>query len=312
MGGRSGLVNQTRLARDSAASRSLDENIAEMFAFSAERHRMQVRRQRGEDWPWSDDPILTHYHFCNIFRELDRTTIWIKRRFLGLNLDHPNLWFAACLARRINYPPTLMELGFPTTWDPEQTIRLLRDRMARGEKTFNPNAYRMVGGGAVNKDMTGYIINRLLQPVWEARESKPVVFNSLREAVGYQSRFYGWGSMVSYQVALDLVGTAIIPFPLDQDTWCNVGPGGIRGLNRIFGRPLEMGLAYHGHRLIESCLEEIKWLQDQQRRYWPEEFPRLFACDVENCLCEYDKFMRIVDGQLTGQRKYTPNKETWR
>lgn len=307
MGGKSGLVDRTA-ATNYRVVGTVEDRMAEMFFFSAERHRMQVRRSRGESWPWTDDPILTEYHFCNIFRELDKTTIWIKRRFLGEHQDHPNLWFAACLARRINYPPTLMELGFPLTWDPDRTVQVMRDRMARGEKTFNPNAYRMVGGSSVGGDMTGHIVNRLLQPLWDAREIRPLSFDSLRETVEYQNTFMGWGNMVSYQVALDLVGTPVLPFPLDQDTWSNVGPGGIRGLNRIFGRPLETGLTSHSERFISTCLEELKWVQGEQRHYWPPTFPRLFLCDVENCACEYDKFMRIVDGQLTGQRKYDPKK----
>ncbi len=283
-----------------------------MFAFSAERHRMEIRKQRGDAYPWTEDPILNDYHFCNIFRELDKTTIWIKRKFLGPYHDHPNLLFAACLARRINYPPTLEELGFPLAWDPQRVTAIMRDRMARGDKTFNPNAYRMVGGSRVGGDMVGYIVNQLLQPVWDARAAWPSGWNAIEDATHYMKTFHGWGPMVAYHVALDLVGFLPLVFPVDQDTWTNIGPGGIRGLNRIFGRPLEAGLTNaHSERLMASCLEEIRWLQDQQKRSWPRSFPRLFLCDVENCLCEYDKYMRIVDGQLTGQRKYDPYKETW-
>ncbi len=283
-----------------------------MFDFSAERHAMQVRRARGENWPWSDDPILTQYHFCNIFRELDKTTIWIKRNFLGAYPEHENLWLAACLARRINYPPTLMELGFPRVWDPERTVNVLRARMARGEKTFNPNAYRMVGGEFLSGDLVGHVVVGLLQPIWEAYEKRPAHFSSLKEMVEYLTTFSGWGPMVSYQCSLDLVGTYLLPFPLDQATYCNVGPGGIRGLNRLFGRALETGLTYRGESAIARYMEEIWWLQSEQKIYWPPEFPLLLSCDIENCLCEYDKMKRIEDGALTGQRKYTPNKEVWR
>lgn len=312
MRGQSGLIDRTIKTVPAVSQMTLAENVRDMFEFSAERHRMQIRRARGQAWPWSQDPILTQYHFCNIFRELDKTTVWIKRKFLGVHADHENLWLAACLARRINYPPTLMELGFPVTWDPERTIKVLRTRMARGEKTFNPNAYRMVGGGHTPGDLVGHVVTGLLQPVWDGRHRRPARFNSLKETVEFQSTFSGWGPMISYQVTLDLVGTYLLPFPLDQATWCNVGPGGIRGLNRIFGRPLETGLTYRGEGATARYLEEITWLQSEQKKYWPPEFPRLLACDVENCLCEYDKLLRIVDGQLTGQRKYDPHKETWR
>src|SRR5216683_6747046 len=42
--------------------------------FAAERQRMFERRVAGEPWPWTDDPILREFKFCNVYRAADRVS----------------------------------------------------------------------------------------------------------------------------------------------------------------------------------------------------------------------------------------------
>lgn len=51
---------------------------ADFFAFARERHATYLRRQSGAPEPWTDDPILRKFRFTNVFRELDRTTVWFR------------------------------------------------------------------------------------------------------------------------------------------------------------------------------------------------------------------------------------------
>lgn len=306
VGHHAGLKARTRAQ---ASTTSVTTDVAEMFAFAAERHAIFLRRQRGEPWPWSDDKILSTFFFNNIFRDLDKTTAWI-RWWLGQHLDHPNLLLAACLVRRINHPPSLEELGFPHVWDPQHVSTVLRDRMARGDKTFNPNAYRLVGRAHEGSGLVSAATS-LVGRVWGLREAWPRSWGSVREALTWLSSIEGWGPMISYQVVLDLVGSPLLPQPGDLKTWCHVGPGAIRGLNRVLGRPLETFLEDRKITGESDRLDEIRWLQSLQGRYWPRRFPELRMGDVENSLCEYDKFIRICEGNVTGQRKYSPEKATW-
>lgn len=85
-----------------------------LWYWMTERHKIYTKRSRGVPREqWTSDPILMEYRFCNVFRELDRVTIWVRKSWRDKYSRHPNLWFAMCVARQINWPDTLAEAGFP-------------------------------------------------------------------------------------------------------------------------------------------------------------------------------------------------------
>src|SRR6266446_1160115 len=47
--------------------------------FAAERQRIFAKRWRGEPGPWTDDPILQMYKFCNVYRAADRVSQYMIR-----------------------------------------------------------------------------------------------------------------------------------------------------------------------------------------------------------------------------------------
>ncbi len=55
--------------------------VDEVFAFVHERHQIYLRRQAGQPKPWTANPILQQYRFTNVYRELDRVTIWIRENW---------------------------------------------------------------------------------------------------------------------------------------------------------------------------------------------------------------------------------------
>ena len=54
-----------------------------LFYWVAERERIRVRKESGQPFPWTDDPILATYRFCNVRREDDRVTIWVRTHRRG-------------------------------------------------------------------------------------------------------------------------------------------------------------------------------------------------------------------------------------
>src|SRR5690242_16516522 len=44
------------------------------WTFAAERQHIFEARLAGEPAPWTDDPILSEYRFCNAFRAADRVS----------------------------------------------------------------------------------------------------------------------------------------------------------------------------------------------------------------------------------------------
>ena len=47
--------------------------------FASERQRVFERRVAGEPGPWTDDPILREFKFCNVFRAADRVSQYMIR-----------------------------------------------------------------------------------------------------------------------------------------------------------------------------------------------------------------------------------------
>ena len=83
------------------------EQIDGFFKYINERHQIYCRRQAGIQAPWTEDPIIKEFSFCNVFRELDSVTIWLRKNWKEPYADHPNLPFAMSVARQINWPDTL-------------------------------------------------------------------------------------------------------------------------------------------------------------------------------------------------------------
>ena len=228
-----------------------------------ERQRIFLRRQAGEAPPWTRDPILQRFRFCNVYRNQDRVTRWLHDNWLVPYADHPNLWFACCLFRQINWPDTARELGFPEEWNPRRFVSVLERRAKRGIQNFN-GAYmiRSLRNGAGTKPRS--IAYDVLNPVWKGYwflndrqrlvEFAPegVVLAGLQSAHDWLTQFPGWGGFMAYEAITDMRWTRYLSNAPDINTWANPGPGAKRGLNRLYGRPVRQGLS------VGQALEEMR------------------------------------------------------
>ena len=50
----------------------LDDPVAAFFNFCRQREKIRIKRENGDSFPWSDDPIFQRGRFLNVFREDDR------------------------------------------------------------------------------------------------------------------------------------------------------------------------------------------------------------------------------------------------
>jgi hypothetical protein len=259
--------------------------------FMIERHSIYERRDEGQPYPWTEDPILKEYSFCNVYRELDRVTIWIRENWREPYADHPNLPFAMAMARQINWPDTLEEIGFPEHWNPERIKAIMQGRMDRKEKVYT-GAYMLTGTlGGTKVEQT---IDKILTPLYEMPPR--IINSSLEETWKRYLPYPGFSGFMAYEVVTDLRHTKHLENAEDIMTWANPGPGAKRGLNRIHGRPLE---------------------HSQPRRHFINEMKELlYLCnmaplplemrDIEHCLCEFDKYERVRLGQGKPRAKYKP------
>jgi hypothetical protein len=284
-------------------------NVKERFLYWVkERHAIYVRRFiDSKPKPWTNDPILQQYRFCNVYRELDTVTQWIAENWREPNEGHQDLWFAMAVARWNNWPDTLAEIGmrYVLPWEPKAFINCLKSRKIRDEKVWT-GAY-LIGTQGNAKDKALFIAEDVLTPLWNDRIAlRPRNGDTLEsfarriEAVKNQGRF-----MVG-QIVADIKYDKLSPLWQCKDWWTFAmpGPGSCRGINRIYGTEFDRGMTAFKERQWHKLVLEVQKLANDElvkKKHLPEE---LHAQDVQNCLCEFDKYERTLWGEGRPRSKY--------
>jgi hypothetical protein len=141
--------------------------MQQLLNFITERESIRRKREAGLPFPWTDNPILRDYKFCNISREHDAVTKGVGALYREPHKDDPDLWFALVVARRaVNWPDTLKQVGYPVPWNPDRFKAVVRARQAAGLKAFEGQAYRLMVSGQQGEQVD-LLVNHVLNPIWE-------------------------------------------------------------------------------------------------------------------------------------------------
>lgn len=277
-------------------------NVQPMLKFMQERHNIYLRRfQRGEPAPWTKDKILHQYKFTNVYRELDRVTIWVREHIREPYAQHPHLWFMLCIARQLNWPGTLQEMMDEEVWPDKEwnwkaAVKVLDARAKRGDKVFT-GAYIVTNGG-IPQPKTRVVLERYLQPLWKNREDIGLEFKHSGTMENVHARlmqYMGWGGFMAYEVVCDMRYTRYLQNATDINTWAHAGPGALRGLMRVTGtKPSQ-----------RDALPLMRQLHKELNAQWPYT-PALEMREVEHSLCEFDKYERTRKGEGRPRSKFVP------
>jgi hypothetical protein len=274
--------------------------IERLLAFVVERESIRLKKEAGEPAPWTADPHLREWSFCNVHREADAGTRWLKTHWRDPHRDDPDLWFAMAVARRgINWPDTQAELGFPVPWDPNHFLKVMADRAARGETVFGP-AY-VISPGAGGGSKAEYLADEVFSPMWVNREKLRPRSGPLQIWFNAIARCHGIGEgFIAGQIVADM--KQVEPLASAPDWWSFVvsGPGSRRGLNRVLGRPVD------SHWTERDWREECHQLHAKLApKLEAAGIGRLCAQDFQNiALCEFDKWERVRLGEGKPKRRH--------
>ncbi len=295
----------------------LDQDYLDLFwQFVFERQSIWDRRVRlGLPGPWTDDPTLRHERFTNVYRELDPGTQYALLHILERSESKPDKLFNVMLYRLIGRASTHAYLGFQHLSDfesgrLESRLKELRDSGAAPfTAAYMVSAYSSLGSAdkianvAKLFDLLRARFDELFKDVSRSKE--------LRDVHALLSSIYGFGNFLSYQVLVDAMyplqvygGGSLLPF--SPDDWASPGPGAQRGIQILL----------QSNRSISS-LEVMRWLRLHQASEFIRlglDFPylqnrdgtqrELSLANIQNCLCEFHKYVKIREGTGRGRRKF--------
>lgn len=286
----------------------LEDALDRFFYWINERHRIFLKKAAGEPPPWTEDPILGTYKFTNAFRELDRTTVWMRENWTNPNILAPLdiQFFNVCFFRMFGTMEFADAHGYVTEFYPEYTKDLARQRLENKQKVFT-GAYIITNQG-LKLPKEEVVVDLFLKPIWDNRQHLLNIaqatqsLKAVHEALG---RYRGWGGggFMAYEAVTDMNYTPVMPTPLDKYVWANAGPGAYRGLNRLHGRPLtqkgKIDEQQEMRLLLALCGERLE-------PHVKDMGAQIDMRMIEHSLCEFDKYERVRLGEGKPRSLYKP------
>lgn len=271
-----------------------NEMIEAFWRFVYDRQMIHHRRAANLPQPWTGDPILANHRFTNVYRVDDRVSQYLVRNVLyNEPWDAHNLIFRSILFRIFNQPATWEALragleAEPTlsNFDPDVYADMLTAHRARGHTVFN-NAYMMCGVQIYSDREKHrnwlYLLRHMMQ-----EQVPTLVLNarSLHQVFSILRQFQLVGDFLAMQWAIDINYSTATNH--DENEFIVAGPGAIRGVAKLGSR--DPGLMIR--RLTE---QQEDWFRVLDIRFpWLGGTRRLHLIDVQNCLCEFDKYARMM------------------
>jgi hypothetical protein len=261
-------------------------NYDKLLYWVLEREAVRKKKEMGMPKPWSYDPVFHHTYFCNVHREDDKVTRFIRKLYSPY-VRHSLFVHNIILSRFLNWPPTLDQLDFQAGWDPPYANRVLNECKAMG-KVWG-NAY-VVSTCGRQMDKIDYLTQIVMPSVEEVLLD--FHHDTCWEAATALQFIEGISTFMAGQVIADLKNTPGHSLQEAEDWWTFAlpGPGSRRGMDWLYDDKINMAD-------WPDCLEatRIRLRADGMN---------LCAQDTQNCLCEFDKYMRVLNGTGRSKRSY--------
>jgi len=246
-----------------------------------EREAMRQRRDQLILPPWSADPYMANVRYCNVHREDDKVTKYLRNDSSWSRPTIPT--WVVVLSRMVNRIETLASLKAEVNRGDLAGIK----EVLKARRVLGPiwgNAYTISTCGK-SMDKVDYVVDWVVQACMEAQEPE---FGSLQEAWEQLTSIDGLGSFLAAQVVADLKNIRHHPLATAQDwhTWCAHGPGSLKGLSAYFGRTITPA----------SFQSAIKECYDETMPLVADYVGTIHMQDFQNCLCEFSKYERVRAG----------------
>ena len=286
--------------------------------FACERQNIFYKKLNGEKAPWTNDPILNTYKFCNSYRVNDWVSQYLLKNVIynGKSYSKEDTIYRIILFKLFN---------LQSTWE------LLNKEC--GEiilKNFNQELYSKVLTNAINNKIKIYndayiscankafgynhkhdnhlaLLNKMF--IEDHMQEKILKCKTMAEAFYIIKSYPLIGNFMAYQLATDINYSDSVNW--QEDEFTVAGPGSIRGIKKCF--------ISKGNYSNEDIIKYMCNHQDEEFRKLNLNFKRLGnrplqLIDCQNIFCELDKYCRQAIPDLKSNRtkikkKYSEQKK---
>ncbi len=274
--------------------------------FAYERQNIFIKKKNGKPAPWTNDPILQEYKFCNSYRVNDRVSQYLLKNVIynGKKYSTEDMIFRILLFKLFNK---------------ESTWELLLDNFEDiSLKNFNINKYSVVLENAISNGIKIYndayiscankafgydrkhdnhlaLLNKMF--IEDKIQNELIKCKTMEEAFHIIKSYPLIGNFMAYQLITDINYSNVVNWKENEFTVA--GPGSLRGIKKCFIDKENL-----------SNEDIIKYMYKHQN----DEFKRLNLkfkkignrplqlIDCQNIFCELDKYCRQALPNLKSNR----------
>ncbi len=274
--------------------------------FACERQNIFWKKINGESAPWTNDPILQEFKFCNSYRVNDRVSQYLLKNVIynGKKYSDEDMIFRILFFKLFNKESTweLLLNNFDDitlkTFDMKKYSSVLENAISKGIKIYN-DAYISCANKAFgyNRKHDNHLalLNKMF--IIDKIQDKIIHCKTMEEGFNIIKSYPLIGNFMAYQLVTDINYSNVVNWREDEFTVA--GPGSLRGINKCF--------ISRGTMSNEDIIRYMYEHQDEEFKRLNLDFKRignrpLQLIDCQNIFCELDKYCRQALPDLKSNR----------
>lgn len=279
------------------------------WRFAAMRQEVFFNKLKNVPPPWTSDPILNTYKFCNAYRVSDRVSQYLIKNVIydeNRSKNEEEVLFRILLFKIFNKIETWEYLESKignyitlSNFDLDVYSNILQEAMDLGYVIYT-SAYMSCASKEFGYDKKHQNHLALIDKmVCQDRVINPIVkAKNLEEIFHILASYPLLGKFMAYQLATDINYSEVINF--DENSFTIAGPGAERGINKCFIDTQGKSYADVIYWMTENQENEFQRLGLNFQSLWGRP---LKAIDCQNLFCETDKYCREAFPGLKSNRK---------
>ena len=279
------------------------EMLKRYWEFAVERQNIFYNKLENKSQPYTDNPILQNYKFCNAYRVLDRVSQFLLKEVIYSKKEYglEDTVFRILYFKIFNLPSTWVESEKHfgevslSTFDFQKYSEFLTN-LKKSQPIYN-SAYIMCANKVYGFDHKHennlFLLNKMFRE--DDLPSKLSGCKTFKESFNIIVSYPLIGNFLAYQYTSDLNYSS--HFNWDDNSFTVAGPGSKRGIKKVFGN-----VKNYEEKIMETYLNQEKSLKKFGLKFRYLKNHKLAPIDIQNLFCEFDKYLREASPELKSNR----------